>query len=132
MSRSLGDVDLKSCGVTADPEVTLVDLTQRDEFLVIASDGLWDSMSNEEAVSIVYDTVKQPEMCAKRLVTEAIARGSHDNVSVIIAYLTPVTTAEKIFQSGEAKDNSLPAPFSSGLANQRSQSLAPDEVMDTC
>ena len=33
---------------------------------VLASDGLWDCMANQEAIQIINDTVKQPAMCAQR------------------------------------------------------------------
>ena len=63
--RSIGDADLKPA-LTAQPEVTHRQLTAEDEFVVLASDGLWDKLSNEEAVGLVYDTVKQPTMAAQR------------------------------------------------------------------
>ena len=63
--RSLGDADLKPA-VTAQPAVTQHQLSPKDEFVVLASDGLWDKLSNEEAVGLVYDTVKQPTMAAQR------------------------------------------------------------------
>ena len=37
-----------------------------DDFLVVASDGLWDVMSSTAAVGLVHDTVKEPSMCAQR------------------------------------------------------------------
>ena len=63
--RSLGDADLKPA-LTAKPEVTQHQLSAQDEFVVLASDGLWDKLSSEEAVGLVYDTVKQPSMAAQR------------------------------------------------------------------
>lgn len=63
--RSLGDADLKPA-VTAQPEVKQFQLTADDEFFVIASDGLWDKLSNEDAVGLVMDTVKQPVMASQR------------------------------------------------------------------
>lgn len=74
--RSIGDGDLKGCGVTAEPEVEHFDLQPSDAFLVLATDGLWDTLSNQTAVNLICDTVKEPTMCAQRLVTEAITKGS--------------------------------------------------------
>ncbi|KAJ4972399.1 hypothetical protein NE237_005498 [Protea cynaroides] len=59
VTRSIGDDDLKPA-VTAEPEITEFILSAEDEFLVMASDGLWDVMSNEEVISIIRDTVKEP------------------------------------------------------------------------
>ncbi|XP_074306799.1 protein kinase and PP2C-like domain-containing protein [Silene latifolia] len=96
VTRSIGDDDLKP-SVTAEPEITETCLHPDDEYLVMASDGLWDVMSNEEVVSIIRDTVKEPNMCSKRLATEAVQRGSKDNITVIVVFLRPVTTAERIY-----------------------------------
>uniref|UniRef100_A0A2N9EGY7 Protein-serine/threonine phosphatase n=1 Tax=Fagus sylvatica TaxID=28930 RepID=A0A2N9EGY7_FAGSY len=96
VTRSIGDDDLKPA-VTAEPEITETDLSGEDEFLVIASDGLWDVVSNADVVNIIRDTVKEPGMCAKRLATEAAERGSKDNITVIVVFLRPVSTAERIY-----------------------------------
>lgn len=74
--RSLGDGDLKECGVVALPEVTHTTLTPDDSCLVLASDGLWDKLSSQDVADLIRDTVKDPTMCAQRLATEAITRGS--------------------------------------------------------
>ncbi|XVE90743.1 hypothetical protein DITRI_Ditri20bG0101600 [Diplodiscus trichospermus] len=96
VTRSIGDDDLKPA-VTAEPEITETVLSVEDEFLVMASDGLWDVVSNTEVVSIIRDTVKEPTMCSKRLATEAAERGSKDNITVIVVFLRPVSTAERVF-----------------------------------
>ncbi|KAL5743245.1 hypothetical protein ACOSQ2_026361 [Xanthoceras sorbifolium] len=96
VTRSIGDDDLKPA-VTAEPEITETVLSSEDEFLIMASDGLWDVVSNEEAVNIIRDTVKEPGMCSKRLATEAAERGSKDNITVIVVFLRPVSTAERIY-----------------------------------
>ncbi|KAF5473163.1 hypothetical protein F2P56_009790 [Juglans regia] len=96
VTRSIGDDDLKPA-VTAEPEITETDLSGEDEFLVMASDGLWDVVSNSDVINIIRDTVKEPGMCAKRLATEAAERGSKDNITVIVVFLRPVSTAERIY-----------------------------------
>lgn len=96
VTRSIGDDDLKPA-VTAEPEIIETCLSSDDEYLVMASDGLWDTISNEEVVSIIRDTVKEPNMCSKRLATEAAQRGSKDNITVIVVFLRTVTTAERIY-----------------------------------
>ncbi|PKU66529.1 protein kinase and PP2C-like domain-containing protein isoform X1 [Dendrobium catenatum] len=96
VTRSIGDDDLKPA-VTAVPEIIETFLSAIDEFLVMASDGLWDVMSNEEVISIIRDTVKEATMCSKRLVTEAIERGSMDNITAIVVFLQPVSTAERVY-----------------------------------
>lgn len=54
MTRSLGDLVAKSVGVTYEPEIkTLTNLTDCDKIIVIASDGLWDRIPNDEVTRIV-------------------------------------------------------------------------------
>merc|ERR1719401_2525777 len=53
VSRSLGDGAGRALGVIAEPVVTTHQLQPMDRFLLIASDGLWDSLGNEQAVKIV-------------------------------------------------------------------------------
>jgi serine/threonine protein phosphatase PrpC len=47
MSRSLGDRVAQQCGVTAEPEVSQYDIKPEDKFMVIASDGVWEFLSNQ-------------------------------------------------------------------------------------
>lgn len=54
MSRSMGDRLAHSVGCSADPEVWEFTLGLHDKFLVIASDGVWEFLSNEDVANIVY------------------------------------------------------------------------------
>uniref|UniRef100_A0A2P2MM06 protein-serine/threonine phosphatase n=2 Tax=Rhizophora mucronata TaxID=61149 RepID=A0A2P2MM06_RHIMU len=54
MARAFGDFCLKEYGVISIPEFSHRLLTDRDQFIVLASDGVWDVLSNEEVVEIVY------------------------------------------------------------------------------
>ena len=53
MSRSLGDTESHSAGVIPDPEVKQYPLTEHDQILVLASDGVWDVMSEEELGKLI-------------------------------------------------------------------------------
>ncbi|XP_051133879.1 probable protein phosphatase 2C 6 [Andrographis paniculata] len=53
MSRAFGDFCLKDFGLIAIPEVRHHRVTNRDEFVILATDGVWDVLSNQEAVDIV-------------------------------------------------------------------------------
>jgi serine/threonine protein phosphatase PrpC/tRNA A-37 threonylcarbamoyl transferase component Bud32 len=88
ITRSIGDFDLKSTGISNIPDVKSMDIDpSRDSYLVIATDGVWDSMSGDDIVSLISNTVKQPAMCAQRIVVEALARGSNDNATCIVIFL---------------------------------------------
>ncbi|GMI79753.1 hypothetical protein like AT5G01700 [Hibiscus trionum] len=67
MARAFGDFCLKDHGVTAIPEVSYRKLTSKDEFVVLATDGVWDVLSNNEVIRIVA-SVKKQSMAAKILV----------------------------------------------------------------
>ncbi|CAI5459461.1 unnamed protein product [Closterium sp. Yama58-4] len=69
-SRAVGDFLLKGFGVTCEPDVTVLPVEDGDEFLILATDGVWDVLSHEEAVSIVA-TSPSPATSAERLVTSA-------------------------------------------------------------
>ncbi|KAK9796343.1 hypothetical protein WJX73_010652 [Symbiochloris irregularis] len=97
VTRSIGDGDLKPLGLTARPEVSHHQLEEGDTCLLLGSDGLWDYLPSQAAADLIRDTVKHPAMCARRLITEALTRGSGDNVTAIVAFLQPVTTLERIY-----------------------------------
>ncbi|CAL4994322.1 unnamed protein product [Urochloa decumbens] len=83
VSRSFGDAGLKQW-VVAEPVVSRVPLTAGCEFLVVASDGFWDKVSNQEAI----DAVSRCRATACReLVELARSRGSRDDVTVMVVDL---------------------------------------------
>lgn len=47
MSRSIGDHAVKNVGVIAEPEVLVYDIVEEDQFMIMASDGVWEFISNE-------------------------------------------------------------------------------------
>ncbi|CAM8888072.1 unnamed protein product [Rhodiola kirilowii] len=53
MARAFGDFCLKDFGLISVPDVYYRRLTERDEFIILATDGVWDVLSNKEAVDIV-------------------------------------------------------------------------------
>ncbi|XP_020238497.1 probable protein phosphatase 2C 34 [Cajanus cajan] len=67
ISRAFGDYCLKDFGLISVPDVTQRKLTTRDEFVILATDGVWDVISNEEAVRIVGSTPDK-EKAAERVV----------------------------------------------------------------
>ncbi|XP_039156185.1 protein phosphatase 2C 51-like [Eucalyptus grandis] len=98
--RSMGDYCLKQY-VMAEPEDTVSKRTELDDFLVIASDGLWDALSNEAACQVMrrcldrYIKRRFPEelrgsnvvKVATVLAKLAMARDSQDNINVIMVEL---------------------------------------------
>ncbi|KAG6389579.1 hypothetical protein SASPL_151050 [Salvia splendens] len=82
VSRAFGDRQLKQY-VVADPDIQEEKVDDTLEFLILASDGLWDVVKNEEAVSMTKP-IPDPEDSAKRLMQEANQRGSGDNITIVV------------------------------------------------
>ncbi|KAH7575596.1 hypothetical protein JRO89_XS02G0158900 [Xanthoceras sorbifolium] len=82
VSRAFGDKNLKS-HLRSDPDVQSADIDADTDFLILASDGLWKVMSNEEAVDIARK-IKEPQRAAKQLVAEALNKDSKDDISCIV------------------------------------------------
>eukprot|EP00578_Thalassiosira_sp_NH16_P007660 CAMPEP_0181117184 /NCGR_PEP_ID=MMETSP1071-20121207/22368_1 /TAXON_ID=35127 /ORGANISM="Thalassiosira sp., Strain NH16" /LENGTH=257 /DNA_ID=CAMNT_0023201517 /DNA_START=485 /DNA_END=1255 /DNA_ORIENTATION=+ len=53
MARSIGDHAVKGVGVIAEPVVQTHEVKEVDEFVIVASDGVWEFISSEDAVEIV-------------------------------------------------------------------------------
>ncbi|XP_077212516.1 thylakoid-associated phosphatase 38 isoform X4 [Tasmannia lanceolata] len=76
--------------VTASPDIYQVALGSDAEFILLASDGLWDYMSSYDAVAFVRDQLRQHgdvQLACEALARAALDRRSQDNVSIIIADL---------------------------------------------
>ncbi|XP_039840626.1 protein phosphatase 2C 53-like, partial [Panicum virgatum] len=108
MSRSIGDRYLKPYIIPV-PEVTIVARAKDDECLILASDGLWDVMSNEEvcdaarkrillwhkknaeassSAQISGDSPDQAAQAAAEYLSKlALQKGSKDNITVVVVDL---------------------------------------------
>lgn len=76
--------------VVACPDIYQTTLGSDAEFLLLASDGLWDYMNSSEAVSFVRNQLRQHgnvQLACESLAKAALDRHSQDNISIIIADL---------------------------------------------
>lgn len=60
VSRSIGDAHLKDW-VPSEPDTIIISLSQDMEFLVLASDGLWEEVGSQEAAEIVMQSCSGKE-----------------------------------------------------------------------
>lgn len=74
MSRSIGDEVSQSVGVTSEPEIKEHTITENDLFVVWASDGVWEFVSNKEACNIIYDNLSNLKEAALKLCAESSRR----------------------------------------------------------
>ncbi|XP_020105306.1 probable protein phosphatase 2C 41 [Ananas comosus] len=82
VSRAFGDKSLKS-HLQSEPDIRDADINADAEVLILASDGLWKVMNNEEAVEIARK-FKDPQAAARQLTAEALSRESKDDISCIV------------------------------------------------
>lgn len=89
VTRALGDHALKGPrgGVSPDPHCMTHELCANDRFVLLASDGLWDVMSDKEAQQLVLGSAGTAAEIAQRLVQAALAQGTRDNVSALVMHL---------------------------------------------
>eukprot|EP00756_Hemistasia_phaeocysticola_P006522 Hpha_TRINITY_DN13874_c0_g1::TRINITY_DN13874_c0_g1_i1::g.69841::m.69841/K14803/PTC2_3; protein phosphatase PTC2/3 len=105
LSRAIGDLEFKqnhklppeSQAITAFPDVTVTDLCEDDEFIVLACDGIWDVLSNEAVVSFTKDRLRPEsptssagdlaliceDLCMKSLAPQCSGLGC-DNMTVVL------------------------------------------------
>lgn len=126
VSRSIGDVYLKKAEynreplyvkfrlrepfkkpiLSSEPSITVLPLQPHDRFLIFASDGLWEHLSNQEAVDIVnnhphmgsarrlvkaalFEAAKKREMRYSDLkkIERGVRRHFHDDITVVVVFL---------------------------------------------
>ncbi|RYR48132.1 hypothetical protein Ahy_A07g034125 isoform D [Arachis hypogaea] len=88
--KFISRVRLNNDLVVAYPDIYQVDLGSDAEFIVLASDGLWDYMSSSDAVSFVREQLQKHgniQVACEALAQAAMDRRTQDNVSIIIADL---------------------------------------------
>ena len=122
MSRSIGDKNCKEVsserprgkgGIIAIPEYHVIQLTPENNFLIIATDGLWVKVTDTKAIQVItladislrqklqlkanktppdfFDTSAECDesiiAAAHILGAKALIKGSHDNIAIIIVQL---------------------------------------------
>ncbi|KAF3672310.1 Protein phosphatase 2C 57 [Capsicum annuum] len=121
VSRAFGDTRFKTKKneiqfrgdlVTASPDVLQVTLGSDAEFVVLASDGLWDCMKSAEIVDFVRNQLREHgnvQMACEALARTALDRRTQDNVSIVIADLgrtdwrnLPVQKQNVVLELGQA------------------------------
>ncbi|KEP61778.1 UNVERIFIED_CONTAM: PP2C, putative [Hammondia hammondi] len=88
MSRALGDAIASHAGVSCEPDLSTVELDRSCLFVIIASDGVWEFISNQEAVNIVNEAMGserkvRAKAAAERLALEAFKRWVEEEGNVV-------------------------------------------------
>ncbi|KAH8518633.1 hypothetical protein Peur_037743 [Populus x canadensis] len=82
VARAFGDKSLKE-HLSSEPDVAMEMIDDDTDCIILASDGLWKVMSNQEAVDAVKN-IKDALSAAKRLTEEALNRKSSDDISCVV------------------------------------------------
>ncbi|XP_028331450.1 protein phosphatase 1bb isoform X1 [Gouania willdenowi] len=116
VSRALGDYDYKCVDgkgpteqlVSPEPEVCVLErAAEGDEFVVLACDGIWDVMTNEELCEFVRSRLQvcdDLEKVCNSVVDTCLHKGSRDNMSVVLVCLPG---APKISEEAVKKEEEL-------------------------
>ena len=129
VSRALGDFEYKNVQgmgpceqlVSPEPEIFIEDRNEKDEFIVLACDGIWDVMSNDELCDFVRSRMRLTsslEQICNQVVDTCLYKGSRDNMSiVIVAFTGAPTVSEEAIKKEQELDNRIEAKIKEILAD---------------
>ncbi|KAL2544967.1 putative protein phosphatase 2C 72 [Forsythia ovata] len=93
MSRAFGDFLLKNHGIISIPDISYHHISPNDQFLVLATDGVWDVLNNDQVISIAASADNE-EAAAKAVVDASAAawkrkfpNSKRDDCTVICLFL---------------------------------------------
>lgn len=117
MARSLGDYAVKNVGVIPTPEVIKYELRDHDKFMILASDGVWEFISSQEAVDIVHQHLALgAHFACQQLIQTAAARWQEEEGN----YRDDITAIVLTFPLPAPNPGAVETPF------ERSQSADED------
>ncbi|XP_010548248.1 PREDICTED: probable protein phosphatase 2C 46 [Tarenaya hassleriana] len=164
VSRSIGDVYLKKAEfnreplyakfrlrepfkrqiLSSEPSISVHEIQPQDQFVIFASDGLWEHLSNQEAVDIVqnhprngiarrlvktalHEAAKKREMRYSDLkkIERGVRRHFHDDITVAVVFLD----SNLVSRGSSVKGPSL--SLRGGGVHIPSRTLAPTETSST-
>ncbi|KAG2433061.1 hypothetical protein HYH02_012765 [Chlamydomonas schloesseri] len=130
ISRALGDASFKQDKnlsaseqqVSPDPDVRCVTLTRHDTFMVLACDGLWNALPEQQVVAYVQRRLNLRHTLgavAEGLVAEAMQpqRCAHDNVTVVVVQFNDAVQASQMAIGTGAVDSTSSADAAAATAS---------------
>ena len=132
-TRSLGDSLAEGIGVHATPEIVTTHLTKNDKYLVIASDGIFEFLTNQRVIEMC-DKSKSPLEACEKLVKAAydqwlVYERRTDDITVIVCFLensyNPKPAEEDTTESlvATAHDCYGSKPLRSNVTNQEESTV---------
>lgn len=86
LTRSFGDKEFKECGVLATPNIYSGLIEDDDLYVVIASDGVWDTISQDDLFKLSKEKMSSKEF-SEKIVVSSLNRGTRDNISCFVIKL---------------------------------------------
>ena len=83
LSRCFGDWGIKNYGVSCEPHIAKIEINDDDLFLVMATDGVWDFMKDEE-FKVIMEGDHNALDVGKDIIIESMRKGSSDNISCFV------------------------------------------------
>ena len=83
LTRSIGDREMKNYGVSSIPSININQINNDDLFFVIASDGVWDVINEDDLITF-FNEKKSCKEISDDIIKMSIENGSSDNVSCIV------------------------------------------------
>nr|CBE67042.1 CG6036-PA [Drosophila atripex] len=134
VSRAMGDYDFKGdltrgcCEqlVSPEPDVTVLERLASDEFIILACDGIWDVMSNDDLCAFIHSRLciswDLPEI-VNSVLDICLHKGSRDNMTLMIVILPGAPTIDK---DAVAADKNL----DKNIAQMAREVMAKNEIFD--
>ena len=83
LSRAFGDWELKNYGVSCEPHVVKINIEEDDKYVVIASDGVWDVLEDEDVYALNKNANNSMDLC-NNIIKISLEKGSMDNISCFV------------------------------------------------
>ena len=86
LTRCFGDWCFKKHGVSSEPHISKIEINDDDLFLIIATDGVWDFIEDEEFSGLMNNNLDDMNALdiGKNIVDESLRKGSNDNISCFV------------------------------------------------
>ncbi|CAI9295362.1 unnamed protein product [Lactuca saligna] len=129
MARAFGDFCLKDFGLISTPDIYYHHITEKDKFVLLASDGVWDVLSNKEAIDVVAAAPSRSTAaralvdCATRAWRLKYPTSKNDDCAVVCLFLDPKPMSiAPIEEQKEQKEEDISNRVTHDLVNVKESS----------
>mmetsp|Transcript_6776 Transcript_6776/g.9149 ORF Transcript_6776/g.9149 Transcript_6776/m.9149 type:complete len:441 (-) Transcript_6776:36-1358(-) len=121
-TRSIGDAVAEKLGVFAEPEMLTVKISQNEKLLVLASDGIFDVMSNQDVIDLCFQHKEDPLTACNAVIEKSHEEwllnedctneesASYDDMTIVCVFVDEAMEVPSGFMNSSDTDTQLPAP----------------------